>query len=100
MVFGDSPAYDLKPEHIAPLACLIEEFARKGIRITLDRTNEIGQALWEKYRLRQYSAGRKDYAESDDDSILNLQRILDSKKEVYGRRVSDYLKTHIWMGYP
>lgn len=93
LVFGEKPASELKPEHIAPLACLIEEFAKKGIRVTLDRTNPIGQALWEKYRLRQYWAGQQDYAESDDDRVLNLQRILDSEKEIYGRRVSEYLKT-------
>ena len=92
LVFGDFPANEIKPEHIAPLACLIEEFAKQGIKVCLDRTTEIGQALWDKYRLRQYWAGQQDYAESEDDKVLNLQRIFDSEKEVYGRRVSEYLK--------
>lgn len=92
LVFGDYPAHYLKPEHIAPLACLIEEFNKKRIPVYLDQSNEIGITLWEKYRLRQYWAGQQDYAASDDESVLNLQRILDSEKEVYGRRVSEYLK--------
>lgn len=92
LVFGDYPAHEIKPEHIAPLACLIDDFAKKGIRVCMDNTNEIGSTLWNKYRLRQYWAGQQDYAESEDESVLNLQRILDSKKEVYGRRVSEYLK--------
>ena len=94
LVFGDFPANEIKPEHIAPLACLIEEFAKKGIRISLDRSSEIGQALFENYRFRQYWAGQQDYAESGDDRVLNLQRIIDSEKEIYGRRVSEYLKAH------
>ncbi len=92
LVFGDFPASDITPEHIAPLACLIELFANNNIHIRIDRSSEVGEALWNKYRLRQYWAGGKNYAESDDDKVLNLQRIVDSEKEIYGRRVSDFLK--------
>lgn len=91
LAFGPFSANDIKPEHIAPLACLIEEFSRKKIRVSLDTTHEVGLALWEKYRLRQYWAGRKNYAESADNKVLNLQRIVEDEKELYGRRVGDYL---------
>lgn len=94
LVFGDFTSSEITPEHIAPLACLIEEFSRSGIRVSLNRNSEVGESLWGKYRLRQYWAGGQNYAESDDDKVLNLQRIIDAEKELYGRRVSDFLKTH------
>ena len=40
LVFGDYPAHYLKPEHIAPLACLIEEFNKKRIPVYLDGNSE------------------------------------------------------------
>lgn len=93
LVFGDFSLREIRPEHIAPLACMIEDFSRCGIKVSLNRKSEVGNALWEKYRLRMYWAGGQNYAESDDDKVLNLQRIVDSEKELYGRRVSDFLKT-------
>lgn len=89
--FGNLTARDIKPEHIAPLACLIEEYNRQHIVVSLDTHHEVGAALWKTYRLRQYWAGGQNYAESEDDKILNLQRILDAEKELYGRRIGDYL---------
>lgn len=90
--FGDFPAHSIKPEHIASLACLIEEFYRSGIHVTLNRNSAVGEILWSKYRIRQYWAGGQNYAETEDDRILNLQRIVDEEKELYGKRVSEFLK--------
>ncbi len=94
LTFGDFPETAITPEHIAPLACLIEYFTRHNISVNLNTDSEIGNALWGKYLLRKYWAEGQNYAESNDDRVLNLQRIVDSEKELYGRRVSDFLKTH------
>lgn len=83
--------FGIRPEHIAPLACLIEEYVRHGIKVRL-KNDQVGQSLWAKNHLREYWGGKQNYAESEDDRMLNLQRIIESEKELYGRRVSSYLK--------
>lgn len=94
LVFENFPPDAIRPEHIASLACLIEDYYRSDIRVTLSRSSQVGEDLWSKYRISQYWAGKRNYAETEDDKVLNLQRIVDAEKEDYGRRVSDFLKTH------
>lgn len=94
LVFENFPLDAIRPEHIASLACLIEDYSRNDIKVSLRTSSKVGEVLWSKYRISQYWAGRRNYAETEDDKILNLQRIIDNEKEVYGRRVSDFLKTH------
>ena len=96
LLFPGLKEKDLKPEHIAPLACLIEDFSRSRIRIQLELNSEAGNALMNKYNFRAYWAGKQNYSESGDDKVLNLQRIVETEKELYGRRVSEYLKTHFF----
>ena len=73
---------------------MIEDYYRSDIRVTLSRSSQVGEDLWSKFRISQYWAGKRNYAETEDDKVLNLQRIVDAEKEDYGRRVSDFLKTH------
>ena len=94
LVFENFPPDAIRPEHIASLACLIEDYYRSDIRVTLSRSSQVGEDLWSKFRISQYWAGKRNYAETEDDKVLNLQRIVDAEKEDYGRRVSDFLKTH------
>ena len=83
----------IKPQHIATLACLLEEFHKNNkLNVFLDKTTPVGEYLFDKVNLTDYWAGKKDYSESVNPKVLNLWRIKDEEKEVHGRRVSDYLK--------
>ena len=90
--FPEIDIQELSPVHIVTLACLVEFFSNKKILVRIDRKTKVGEELFTKYQLKEYWAGGKNFAETQDDSILNLQRINDAEKDLYGLRVSDYLK--------
>lgn len=83
----------LHPEHLASLACLFEEWYKKGeINLKLGRSSPVGNFLFNQLEISSYWAGKKNYSKSKQESILNLWRIVEEEKEVHGRRVSEYLK--------
>ena len=87
---------DVYPEHVATLACLIEELhTRYGHRIQIDKS-PLGLFLWEKCRLRQYWGGKQNYSESPDEKILNLWRINPDEKDIQGTIVTTYLKNRFF----
>lgn len=93
LVFGGTVKKEsLSPEMIVSLACLVEEFARNGITVKINRATEAGEQLFSKHQLREYWDGGKNYAAAQDDRILNLQRINEAEKDLYGIRVSEFLK--------
>lgn len=84
---------DLGPQHVASLACLFEDWYRKGQTIlNICSDSPVGRFLFEQLQIQKYWAGKKNYSESEVDSILNLWRVVETEKEIHGRRVSEYLK--------
>lgn len=94
-VFENIPETSIRPEHLVPLACLIEHLNQKGIPVSVHR-DATGRTLLEKYNLREYWGGKKNYSQSVDQTVLNLQRVLEDEKEFHGIRVSEYLKNRFF----
>lgn len=89
--FPNIEVRNLNPLHIVSLACLIEHIDRKNIKISLDNTS-VGKYLFNSLKFREYWAGGKDYSSADDENTLNLWRLKETQKDLYGKSVADYLK--------
>lgn len=56
--FDGLKIFELKPLHIASLACLIEHFNRLKYSISLDNT-DVGKYLFHSLKFREYWAGNR-----------------------------------------
>lgn len=95
--FSNLSSSELRPFHIASLACLIEHFFSLGCDVLLDRT-DVGRYLFDSLKFKEYWAGRRNYTIAKDRNVFNLWHITDGEKELYGRYIKDYLHTHFWKG--
>lgn len=84
---------NLKPVHIVSLACLIEHIHRFNVNIKVDRKTAVGDYLYRTLKFREYWAGGRDHSHIEDENILNLWRLKEEQKELYGNEVANYLKT-------
>ena len=98
LVFSQSiEVSHIEPTHIVTLACLIQFLAEKGYHVLIDpRNRPVYDYLWYDVRLKEYWKGGKNYTPSQDDTICNLWRIVDSEKEMHSIRVHDYLQQHFF----
>lgn len=100
LCFPNLSVAELRPLHIASLACLIEHFYILGCNIVLEQT-EVGEYLFHSLKFSEYwldKAERSNYTIANDKSVFNLWHITDGGKELYGRYIKDYLYVHFWKG--
>lgn len=90
--FPDIEVKNLSPVHIVSLACLIEHISRFNVEIKVDRKTPVGDYLFQTLKFREYWAGGQDHSHIEDENILNLWRLKDEQKELYGNEVTKYLK--------
>lgn len=89
--FPDMRTTALTPIHIVSLACLIEHLFRHGLSVRIENT-ELGRHLYETLKFKEYWKGQTDYSPVADENILNLWRLKDEQKDIYGIEVTKYLK--------
>ena len=75
---------DLSPVHIVTLACLIEYISRFDVNIKVDRKTAVGDYLYLTLKFKEYWAGGQDHSHIEDENILNLWRLKEEQKELYG----------------
>ncbi len=92
LTFPDIDVKDLSPVHIVTLACLIEYISRYDVNIKVDRKTAVGDYLYQTLKFREYWAGGQDHSHIEDENILNLWRLKEEQKEIYGNEVANYLK--------
>lgn len=79
--------------HIVTLACLIEHFSNKGLKVFIpSHSNELGDYLLSSLKFKEYWSSKRSYSVSADQNVLNLWHIKDSEKELYGVRVAEYFR--------
>ncbi len=84
---------NLKPVHIVSLACLIEYISRFKISIRVDNKTAVGSYIYETLKFREYWAGGQDHSHIENENILNLWRLKEEQKELYGNEVANYLRS-------
>lgn len=92
LTFPSIELRSLGPVHIVTLACLIEYISRFEKEIRLDTKTPVGAYLYQTLKFREYWAGKQDHSHIEDDNILNLWRLKEEQKELYGNEVANYLK--------
>lgn len=93
LTFPNIEVKDLSPVHIVTLACLIEYISRFDVNIKVDRKTAVGDYLYLTLKFKEYWAGGQDHSHIEDENILNLWRLKEEQKELYGDEVANYLKS-------
>lgn len=93
LTFPNIEVKDLSPVHIVTLACLIEHISRFDVNIKVDRKTAVGDYLYLTLKFKEYWAGGQDHSHIEDENILNLWRLKEEQKELYGDEVAKYLKS-------
>ena len=91
--FSGLEVENIGPEHIAPLACLVETLSNHKVRVSIKKNSPVGDYLASDIKLSHYWKGHKNYSESTSNNVLNLWRINESEIEVHPRRVGDFFKS-------
>jgi anti-sigma regulatory factor (Ser/Thr protein kinase) len=84
----------LEAVHLVVLACFIEHYNSAGVRVLQDNkeNKQATDFLFNTLQMRKYWTGKDNYAEAQDDTVLNLWRIQSEGKEAHSQRVHDFLK--------
>lgn len=93
LTFPNIEVKDLSPVHIVTLACLIEYISRFDVNIKVDRKTAVGDYLYLTLKFKEYWAGGQDHSHIEDENILNLWRLKEEQKDLYGDEVANYLKS-------
>ena len=93
LTFPNIEVKDLSPVHIVTLACLIEYISRFDVNIKVDRKTAVWDYLYLTLKFKEYWAGGQDHSHIEDENILNLWRLKEEQKELYGDEVANYLKS-------
>lgn len=85
---------DIRPFHLVTLACLIHFLNNLGLKVHLSRQNKaMFSYIYDDLGFSEYWKGGKDHVDAPGyDSIFNLWRITEEGKDLYAKRVEDYLK--------
>lgn len=85
---------DILPFHLVTLACLIHYLKGLGLDVFIANTNNaIFQYVYYDLGFSEYWKGGKNYVEAPShDSIFNLWRITEEEKDLYAKRVEEYLR--------
>lgn len=84
---------DIGPEHISPLACLVEFLDMRHVKVAINRNCPVGDFLFSSIKLSDYWRGHENYSRADTENILNLWRINQSEIEIHPRRIEDFFKS-------
>lgn len=79
--FGDLSVSKILPEHIVSLACLVESLTRKKVQVSIFLQEECGKYFSSTLKLSEYWKGGQDYAQAEQETILNLWHIKADKTE-------------------
>ena len=94
--FGDLSVSKILPEHIVSLACLVESLTRKKVQVSIFLQEECGKYFSSTLKLSEYWKGGQDYAQAEQETILNLWHIKADKTEEHARRTTEYLKNRFF----
>lgn len=94
--FGNLPVSKIQPEHIVSLACLVEALTRKQVKVTISTNEECGEYFRSTLKLTEYWKGGQDYAQADQETVLNLWHVKADGTEEHARRTTEYLKNRFF----
>lgn len=80
------------PLHLSTLACFIGKLRVRGNKVSM-YSNSVTQYIYNELHFKEYFIDEKGYVPARDETILNLWRIEENKKEEYARLVQEYLRT-------
>lgn len=84
---------DIKPFHLVTLACLIHHLKNLGLEVLLSKNNNVFHFIYDDLGFSEYWSRGKNYVEAPShDSIFNLWRITEGGKDLYAKRVEEYLR--------
>ena len=84
---------DIKPFHLVTLACLIHFLYGLEHRVFVSRNNEVSEYIYKDLGFSEYWRRGKNYVEATShSSIFNLWRITEEEKDLYAKRIEDYLR--------
>lgn len=85
---------DIRPFHLVTLACLIHYLIGLELKVYLSRNNkEMHQYIFVDLGFSEYWKGGKNHVEApNQSSVLNLWRIIEDEKDLYAKRVEEYLR--------
>lgn len=82
----------IEPVHLVTFACLIQYLIDKGHSVFMDTSNSrFHEYIFKELKFAEYWGGGKNHVDaSTSDNIFNLWRIVDSEKDLYATKVTDY----------
>lgn len=84
---------DIKPFHLVTLACLIHYLYGHEYKVYVSKNNEVSEYIYNDLRFSEYWRSGKNYVEATShDSIFNLWRITEEEKDLYAKRIEEYLR--------
>ena len=85
---------DIKPFHLVTLACLIHYLKSHGLDVFLStNNNEVFHFIYDDLGFSEYWSRGKNFVDAPGhDSIFNLWRITEEGKDLYAKRVEEYLR--------
>lgn len=85
---------DTKPFHLVTLACLIHYLKDLGLDVFLSmNNNDVFHFIYDDLGFSEYWSRGKNYVEAPShNSIFNLWRITEDGKDLYAKRVEEYLR--------
>lgn len=85
---------DIKPFHLVTLACLIHYLKNHGLEVLLStNNNDIFHFIYDDLGFSEYWSRGKNYVDAPGhNSIFNLWRITEEGKDLYAKRVEEYLR--------
>lgn len=95
ITFSFNPAITLnqiEPVHLVTFACLIQYLFDKGHDVYMDKSNySLYDHIFNDLNFAEYWGGGKNHVDAKtSDNIFNLWRIVDSEKDLYATKVTDY----------
>lgn len=94
--FGHLPVSKIQPEHIVSLACLVESLTKRKVHVSILTNEECGKYFSSTLKLSEYWKGGQDYAQAEQETVLNLWHIKPDKTEEHARRTTEYLKNRFF----
>lgn len=84
---------DIKPFHLVTLACLIHFLVGYKYKVYMSPDKVVSQYIYNDLGFSEYWRGGKNYVEAQrHNSIFNLWRITEEEKDLYAKRVEEYLR--------
>ena len=84
----------IKPFHLVTLACLIHFLIDLKMNVFISKNNQdVFQYIYKDLGFSEYWRGGKNYVEAPThESVFNLWRITEPEKDLYAKRVEEYLR--------